>query len=121
MWAQIVNAILGIWLMAAPAVLAYGAPAQTNDRIVGPVAATFAIVACWEATRGVGRLNLLSGLWLLLAPWILGYEATAALANSMAVGALMGALSFVQGSIEHRYGGGWKALFQHEPPLQHRG
>lgn len=112
MWAQIINAALGIWLMAAPAVLAYGDPAQTNDRIVGPIAATFAIVAWWEATRSTRWINLPIGLWLVLAPWILGYDQTATIVNSTVVGLVLAACSLVRGNIEKRYGGGWAAIFR---------
>lgn len=119
MWAHLINALLGTWMMAAPAVLGYGDPARTNDRIVGPVAATCAIIAWWEVMRGVGRVNLLFGLWLVAAPWVLGYDATAALVNSTAVGVAMAALSFVRGRITKRYGGGWAALLRPDG-LHHR-
>ena len=119
MWAQIINAVLGIWLMAASAVLGYGAPAQTNDRIIGPVVATFAIVACWEATRPVRRINILLGLWLLAAPWVLGYGAGPAMFNTLAVGLLVTALSFIKGTVQGRYGGGWSALWKSNA-LHHR-
>ncbi len=110
MWAQVLNAAIGIWLMAAPAVLRYGDPAQANDRIVGPVAATFAIVAWWEATRSVRWANVPLGLWLLAAPWVLGYDATAATVNGVAAGLLLIVLATVEGKIENRFGGGWAAL-----------
>lgn len=112
MWAQVLNAALGIWLMAAPALLGYGEPAMTNDRIFGPVAATFAIIAWWEATRPVRWVNLPIGLWLVLAPWILGYGETAVVVNSVGVGLLMAGFAFVEGKIEKRYGGGWSAAFR---------
>ena len=106
MIARLVNTLVGIWLMAAPAMLGYGAPAATSDRIAGPLAATCAIVAMWEATRPVRRVNLLAGLWLVLAPWLLGYDATAATVNSTACGLVLAALSLVRGRVEGRYGGG---------------
>ena len=67
-WARLVNAGLGLWLMAAPAVLGYGAPAEINDRIAGPIAATFAIIAITGATRPARRVNAAVGAWLLIAP-----------------------------------------------------
>lgn len=112
MWAQIVNAALGIWLMAAPAVLGYGDPALVNDRIVGPVAATFAIVAWWGVTRPLRWVNLPLGVWLVIAPWLLGYGEVAAIINSMAVGLVMAACAMVKGTVEHRYGGGWSAVLE---------
>lgn len=108
MWARLANTALGIWLMAAPAVLGYGDPAQTNDQIAGPIAATFAIIAIWETTRALRWCNLLVGLWLLLAPWILGGYPGEAMMNSLAVGVLMIALALVRGKIEKTYGGGWR-------------
>lgn len=112
MWAQVVNAALGIWLMAAPAVLGYAEPAMTNDRIVGPIAATFAIVAWWQATRPVRWVNLPIGLWLAIAPWVLGYDASAAIVNSVVVGVVMAACAAVKGKVDKRYGGGWSAVFR---------
>lgn len=112
MWAHVINAALGLWLMAAPAVLGYGAPGEVNDRILGPVAATFAIVAWWEATRPVRWVNLPIGIWLLLAPWLLGYDATAAIVNSMVVGLIMALCASVRGKVEKRYGGGWTAAIR---------
>lgn len=114
-WAQFVNAVLGIWLMAAPAVLGYGSPAQTNDRIIGPVVATFAVVAWWEATRPVRRFNIPLGLWMLIAPWVLGYSEASVIVNSLAAGVLITGLSFVRGRVEGRYGGGWSALWRSAP------
>ncbi len=119
MWAQVLNAALGIWLMVAPAVLGYGEPGSVNDRILGPVAATFAVIAWWEATRPVRWVNLPIGLWLVLAPWILGYDETAAIINSIAVGLVMTACAAVKGTIEKRYGGGWSAVFRPGSQREH--
>src|SRR5690606_3775586 len=115
MWAQVINALLGVWLMAAPAVLGYGAPAATNDRIVGPVAASFAVIAWWQATRPTRWVNLPLGLWLVAAPFVLGYDATAPLVNSLVVGAALAALSLVRGTVDARFGGGWRAVWGRRP------
>lgn len=114
MWAHIINAALGIWMMAAPAVLGYGDPAQVNDRIAGPLIAMFAVIAWWEATRPVGRWNLALGLWLCIAPWLLGYEAAAPRIQSLLVGLIVAGLSLVTGTVKKRYGGGWSALWNEE-------
>lgn len=111
MWARVLNTILGLWLMAAPAVLQYGDPAQVVDRILGPVAASFAIIAMGEATRPVRHMNLLIGVLLLLAPWVLGYPGDATV-NSMVVGAAMIGLSRVRGKVEERFGGGWRRVWR---------
>src|SRR5687768_7778237 len=108
---RLINIVLGVWLTAAPGVLGYADPARTNDHIVGPLAATFACVACWEATRAVRWANVLVGVWLVLAPWVLGYEWGLTL-HSTAVGALLAALASVRGAMKHRFGGGWSALWR---------
>lgn len=110
MWARILGALLGVWLMAAPAVLGYGPPAASIDRVVGPLAVTVGIVAASAVTRAVGRLHLLLGAWLLAAPWLFHYPA-AATASSVTVGALLAGLSFVRSRVEERFGGGWSSLW----------
>ena len=113
MWARLINAALGIWLMAAPAVLGYGAPAETSDRIAGPLIATFAIVAIWEATRPCRWVCFVAGLWLVAAPFLLGYGlGHVATPNSIAVGAAVAALATHKGPIEERFDGGWSMLWK---------
>jgi hypothetical protein len=114
MWARLVSAALGIWLMAAPAVLDYAGAARTNDRIVGPIVASLAVIAIWETTRSLRWANLPLGGWLLIAPWVLGYPADATW-NSLVVGALLLALGLVRGPVNGHFGGGWSALWHDEP------
>ena len=117
MWARLINFFLGLWLMAAPALLGYmGTPAEVNDRIVGPLVASFAFVAIWEITRGLRWLNLGLGLWLAAAPFLLGawvqdwsFPATI---NSVLVGFLTAALSLVPGKLKQSFAGGWRSLFE---------
>ena len=111
MWAQIINALLGIWLMAAPAVLHYAGAASVNDRIVGPVAVACAIIAISAVTRPVRWVNMVLGLWLVIAPWILGAPYIVVL-NSTAVGLLLMLCASVRGKISHRFGGGWASLWR---------
>ena len=112
MWARIVNVALGIWLMASPAVLGYAAPAETNDRIVGPLIATFAIIAISGVTRPLRWVNTVAGAWLLVAPWILAYDATSTIVNNMLVGVVVIACSLVKGTVEDEFGGGWSSLWR---------
>jgi hypothetical protein len=114
MWAQIINALLGIWLMASPAVFGFADDRiiSNNAHIVGPVIASFGIIACWEATRVVRYYNLLPGAWLLLAPWVLGYDATTAIVNDMVIGAAVIGLSLVKGKVSGTYGGGWSVIWK---------
>lgn len=110
MWAHLINTLLGVWLMAAPDVLDYGDPAETADRIVGPLLTTFACIAIWEVTRPCRWITLAGGVWLLVAPWLLGYE-TRELIHSVMVGAVISGLSLVAGRQNTRFGGGWRVLW----------
>lgn len=112
MWAQIINAFLGIWIMASPAIIGQSAAASDNSHIIGPIIITFAVVSWWEATRIVRLYNVPFGAWLVLAPWILGYEATAMIASSMISGVLVVLLSFVKGTVKQQFGGGWSSLWK---------
>lgn len=112
MWAQIINALLGIWLMASPAVLGFENIAADNDHIVGPVIASFAVISWWESTRVVRLYNIPLGAWLLLAPWVLGYDSTTSILNDMLIGALVIGLSFIKGKVTETFGGGWSAIWQ---------
>jgi len=111
MWPQLVNVALGLWLMAAPAVLNYGRPASTSDHIVGPLIATFACIALWEATRAMRWINLPLGLWVLAAPWLLDAPLAGRL-SSMLTGTAVAGLSCFGGTVRQRFGGGWAALWR---------
>jgi len=110
MWAQIINALLGVWLMAAPAVLHYAGAASINDRILGPLAVSCAIIAISEVTRPVRWVNLGLGLWLLTAPWVFGAEWFVVL-HSTIIGLLLALFASVRGRGREQFGGGWAVLW----------
>src|SRR5688500_14621895 len=110
MWAQLLNMLLGLWLMAAPESLGYYGRAADNDRIVVPGAASFASTGLSGCTKAVSRWNIPLGAWLISAPWVLGYRDTPML-NDMVVGVLITVLSFVQRKTSRRYGGGWSTIW----------
>lgn len=106
--AQLALAACGVWLMAAPAVLDYGDPAATSDRIAGPILVSIGGIAVMAATRGLRWATLPVSFWLLVAPWIIGFPIEAAL-NSVVVALVAAALSQVGGE-RGRFGGGWRVL-----------
>jgi hypothetical protein len=114
-WAQLLTALAGIWLMASPAVLVYADPARANDRIIGPIVASMATIAIWELTRPLRWVNVILGFWLLITPWLLGHPADAHW-NSLASGMLILACSLVKGKRTHHFGGGWSSLWKGVPP-----
>ncbi len=110
MWAQAINAILGLWLLFAPWVLDFNGPARIVDRIAGPIAFTFALWALRDVTRGVRVVNVLVGLWVLTMPWAFHYESAAATINGIVVGLALIMFALIRGPIHQRFGSGWRGL-----------
>lgn len=108
--ARLITVAAGAWLMFSPAVLGYGDPAATNDRIFGPIGAAFAFVAMWEVLRSLRWGTLPVGAWLVVAPLILGYGTTGSILSSVGAGLLMSASAFLGGEKRGVYGGGWSTL-----------
>lgn len=109
MRAQMILVVVGLWLMAAPAVLDYGDPAATSDRIAGPLLAAMAFLAVFQITRGLRWANVPVGAWLVAAPWILGFPGDATV-SSMLAGLAALILAPTGSTDQNRYGGGWIAL-----------
>lgn len=116
MWPRIVNALIGVWLLAAPDALGYAGAQATNDRIVGPLVTSVALIAIWDVTRALRWFNVLLGVWLLLAPWFFRDGAMAS-ANSLLCGALLAAVALLPGPGGARVGGGWREVLR--PTLDH--
>jgi hypothetical protein len=117
---RIINLILGVWLMAAPAVLDYAGAARTNDRIVGPLAASCAMIAAWEITRALRAVNAILGIWLFVAPWVLSFRGVE-IFNSTVAGLLLVFCAFTPGQVQHFFGGGWASLWKSTVPgAQHK-
>lgn len=111
MRSRILSALLGVWLMAAPAILGYSGAASISDRVVGPLVAATAIIAIWEVTRPIRWLGVPLGLWLLVAPASF-HSPSPAVVNSAIVGTALVVLSFLEGKVRGRYGGGWMELVE---------
>ncbi len=111
--AQSASALVGVWLMFAPAVLEYsGAPAD-NDRVVGPIAISVALIAIFEVVRGLRFLNAAAGTWLVLSAFVLPYPA-AGIASAVLSGVALTILALPGGRTKNRYGGGWRAVLHRE-------
>ena len=115
MWAQLISALIGIWLMASPSVLGYGRPLATSDWIVGPLVASFGLIAAWSVTRAARWANVVLAAWLVLSPFALGNAGLAA--NHVVSGILLGTLALVRGQSRHSFGGGFRSLGKAELPL----
>lgn len=115
MWAHLLSALVGLWLMASPDLVeAFTDTASANNRIIGPLIVAFGVVALWEETRSARFANTALGIWLLAASILFGYTDLALVTNAVAAGVVI-ALSLVKG--EHdplKFGGGWVALWNDE-------
>jgi hypothetical protein len=108
MWARLASAALGIWLMAAPAVLGFGGVPADVHRVVGPLVASFAVISMSEVTRPLRWCNAALGALLAVAPALVSHPALASV-DALSVGALLVALARVRGPIRHEIAGGWRA------------
>lgn len=116
MWAGIINIILGLWLMISASVFEMGPPTANNNYVTGPLIITFSIISLWEINRNVIKLNILVGLWLLVALFVLDFTRTIAFFSNGACAAFIILLSSIKRKSVQNFGGGWRSLFQHNPP-----
>lgn len=103
-WSLLASTALGLWLMAAPAVLGSMGTAADNSRIMGALIVATAVIAMAEVGRPLRFLNVLFALWVIGAPWILSGATTVTTWNNAVVGALVLLLSVRRGMIRERYG-----------------
>ena len=108
--------VLGIWLMIAPSALGYDKNISDNAHIVGPLIATFSMIAIWECTRNVRLLNLPIVVWMLAAPLFIDYSNDAALMHDYGVAIAIMFLLRVKPARKYRFGGGWPAVWRAQTP-----
>lgn len=100
-WQDGVNLLLAIWLFISSWVLGFtpgaavSAAVAWNAWIAAIVIGVFAIAALVKARPWEEWINLIVGAWVFISPWVLGYYITntAALWNSLVIGALVFVLS----------------------------
>jgi uncharacterized membrane protein len=110
-WIQTLNVAAGVWLMAAPAALGY-VDGRANDWIIGPLVASFAVLALWEFMVPVRWVNLPLGAWMTASSFFL-YSAPAGRWNAVLCGLFIMGASLLRGT--HRpalFGGGWSVLWK---------
>jgi hypothetical protein len=111
---QLAGVVLGLWLIASPAVLDYSGAARVSALVAGPLAVSLSWIALSEVTRPVRRINIFVGVWLVVAALVFRQPAWSAI-NSAVVGLLLGALALGRSRIEGSYGGGWSAVIAPGP------
>lgn len=106
--------ILGIWMMVAPAVFDYDKNIANNAHIVGPLIASFSMIAIWECTRNVRLLNLPVALWMLAAPIFIRYDNDSALMHDYGIAIVIIFLLLIKPSRSHRFAGGWLSVWRRD-------
>lgn len=104
-WNLLLSALLGVWIMAAPAVFGSRDAAADSDHLVGALVVTFAMIALAEVSRAVRFVNIPLGAWIIAAPWLLGGATLGATWNDVLIGAILIVLSLPRGKVREQYGG----------------
>ena len=103
-WNLILSAALGLWVMAAPAVLGIAGAAANSSYLAGALVITWAVIAFGEVARPARLLNIPMGLWIAAAPWLLSGATGLSRWVDLFVGGLLIALSLRRGHIKERFG-----------------
>lgn len=111
-WTLLASAVLGGWLLLAPAALGYDdGLAADGDRLMGALVLTVAMIALAEVARPLRFLNVAFGVWLVVQPWLLGDLTFSSAANDGLVGVALVLLSLPRGPVRERYGD-WQAVIR---------
>jgi hypothetical protein len=108
-WNLLVSAVLGAWLMFAPAVFQTQGQTAHSDHVLGALVVTVAIIAFAEVTRTARFINIALALAIIVLPWIFGGATPASGINDLIIGVLVIGLSIPPGKIKNTYNN-WNAL-----------
>lgn len=100
---SLASTAVGLWLMAAPAVLGTTGAAADSDHMIGALVVCVAVVAMAEVVRATRVVNIAFGVWLVVAPLLVDGGGAYAF-SSILCGALLVALSVPRGVVRERYG-----------------
>ena len=103
-WALVASALIGVWVMSAPALFGTAAPAAYSAQVRGALVVTVAVIATAEVVRALRLLNVLFGVWIASSEWIMSGSTVAARWSGLVAGMLIVALSLRRGPIQERYG-----------------
>ena len=104
------SAAIGVWLLAAPELYGIHGPARISLLVVGPIAASAAVIAMSAVVRLLVRVNVALGAWLLVAAFVFDHDGRWYV--SALAGGLLAVLGLVPRSRAEQFGGGWAALLR---------
>jgi hypothetical protein len=100
----VVSALVGIWIMASPAVLGISGAASDSQHLTGALIVTIAVSAMAEPCRIARFLNVPAALWLMASLAILPGFPPASMWTNVLAGVALAVLSLPKGKIVERYG-----------------
>jgi len=103
-WNLLLSALLGIWLMASPALLNIQGPLATCNYIAGPMIVAISAIAFAEVFRIVRYGNMLLGAALIVGSWAISGGSAAMAIHNTVIGFFVIALSWRKGPILGQYG-----------------
>ena len=110
-WNLLASTAIGLWLMAAPAVLNTVPPAAHSDHLIGALVVTVAMISLSDVGRALRYVNVLFGAWFIVAPWVLGGATTSSTVSDIIAGVALIVLSLPRGPVGERYGN-WQRLIR---------
>ena len=88
-WQDLVNAVMGVALMASPVIAGFvdHTVAMTNAAVVGMALVAVSMGAMLAPEAWEEWIEAVLGLWMVVSPWVLGFSANkAALASALVAG-----------------------------------
>lgn len=102
-WTLLISSILGVWLMASPAILNAGGWAADSNYLFGPLVVMTAVIAMAEVIRPVRYLNIALGAWIIISPLLLSGATISLIVTNVIAGIALVLLSFPRGSVSQQY------------------
>ena len=109
-WQDVLNLILGVWMLVSPWALAHQATTRPtwNAVILGVLIGLVALYAMFQVFAWQEWVNAVFGVWLILSPWLLGFsDLFAAMLNAVIVGAAVLILAVWALGTDKDIGGWW--------------
>lgn len=103
-WNLVLSAVLGIWMMAVPAVLGNKGLVADVDRLAGALLVVASVIAFGEPVRTIRLLNLLLGLLIAGAPFLVSGATGPGWINDAVIGIAAMALCLRRGPIKEQFG-----------------
>ncbi len=102
-WLIVLQAAIGVWLMARPNILPFNIASADCDHWMGAIVVTLAAVATAEVTRTVRFLNVMAGVVVLILALVFSSGSTTILMSGIVSAVLLMIASIPKGVIIERY------------------